>query len=120
MQATDTNHPDPADPAGPAPASAAGAAPNAADRRSASLLPAGDDDPDGRFAVAEEVSLDQQSDEARRIGTLPPDPAPGADLNEAVAGSLTPGGPGESERAPPEHSAQTSQPLPDDGGSARS
>jgi hypothetical protein len=52
------------------------------------LLPA-DDDPDGRFRVAEEVSLDQQSDEARRIGGLPPDPAPGADLYAAVATTLS-------------------------------
>jgi hypothetical protein len=43
--------------------------------RSENLLPAGDDD-DGRFGVAEEVNLDQQSDAARRIGQAPANPAP--------------------------------------------
>jgi hypothetical protein len=43
--------------------------------RSENLLPAGDND-DGRFDVAEEVNLDQQSDAARRIGQAPADPAP--------------------------------------------
>lgn len=62
----------------------------AAAPRSASLLPTDGDDPDGRFAVAEEVSLDQQSDSARQIGALPPDPAPGADAAGAVAGTLAP------------------------------
>lgn len=62
----------------------------AAPPRSASLLPADGDDPDGRFAVAEEVSLDQQSDSARQIGALPQDPAPGADVAGAVAGALAP------------------------------
>lgn len=67
-----------------------GAAPGAAQVRSESLLPAGEDDADGRYAVAEEVSLDQQSDQARRVGALPPDPAPQADLAGAVAGTLSP------------------------------
>lgn len=53
------------------------------EQRSEGLLPAGDDD-DGRFDVAEEVNLDQQSDKLRKVGQLPdtkpaddelPDPA---------------------------------------------
>ena len=55
--------------------------------RSGSLLPPGED-PDARFDVAEEVSLDQQSDSARRVGALPPDPAPGARVADAVAASV--------------------------------
>ncbi|HEX8615865.1 MAG TPA: hypothetical protein VF800_31675 [Telluria sp.] len=86
MPATESDKPD-AQPLPPA-----GADPGAADVRSESLLPPGDDEDDGRFAVAEEVSLDQQSDDARRVGALPPDPAPGADLAGAVAGSLAPDG----------------------------
>ena len=38
--------------------------------RSESLLPA-DDAADGRYDVAEEVSLDQQSDATRRVGQPP-------------------------------------------------
>lgn len=38
------------------------------DGRSDNLLPGEEGAEDGRFDVAEEVSLDQQSDEARRIG----------------------------------------------------
>lgn len=38
------------------------------DARSEGLLPGIEGLEDGRFGVAEEVSLDQQSDEARRIG----------------------------------------------------
>jgi hypothetical protein len=53
--------------------------------RSENLLPAGDDD-DGRFDVAEEVSLDQQSDAARSIGQAPANPAPD------VPGASTPAG----------------------------
>jgi hypothetical protein len=41
------------------------------------LLPPGQDDSDGRFDVAEEVNLDQQSDAARRVGQAPDKPAPG-------------------------------------------
>lgn len=41
------------------------------DNRSDSLLPGAGGADDGRFEVAEEVSLDQQSDEARRIGQAP-------------------------------------------------
>jgi hypothetical protein len=44
--------------------------------RSENLLPPGRDDEDGRFDVAEEVNLDQQSDTARRVGQANPDPAP--------------------------------------------
>ncbi|CUI02702.1 hypothetical protein [Massilia antarctica] len=73
--------------------------------RSPSLLPPDRDDADGRFTVAEEVSLDQQSDNARDIGALPPDPDPGADVAGAVADTLAP--PGER------------QPSAKDGGVAR-
>lgn len=44
--------------------------------RSENLLPPGSDDSDGRFDVAEEVNLDQQSDAARHIGQAPEQPAP--------------------------------------------
>jgi hypothetical protein len=42
---------------------------------------------DGRFEVAEEVSLDQQSDSARRVGQAPADVpgAAGASATEAMA-----------------------------------
>lgn len=43
-----------------------------ADNRSESLLP-GDDADDGRYDVAEEVNLDQQSDQLRRVGKAPKD-----------------------------------------------
>ncbi|MFL6673699.1 MAG: hypothetical protein ACJ8LG_10450 [Massilia sp.] len=39
--------------------------------RSENLLPADDKSADGRFDVAEEVNLDQQSDKARHIGQAP-------------------------------------------------
>jgi len=57
------------------------------EQRSEGLLPAGKDD-DGRFDVAEEVNLDQQSDKLRKVGQLPdtkpaddqlPDPAQQSD-----------------------------------------
>ncbi|MET0209523.1 MAG: hypothetical protein ABW220_10810 [Burkholderiaceae bacterium] len=41
------------------------------DNRSDNLLPGDEGAEDGRFDVAEEVNLDQQSDEARRIGQAP-------------------------------------------------
>lgn len=41
------------------------------DNRSDNLLPGAEGAADGRFDVAEEVSLDQHSDEARRIGQGP-------------------------------------------------
>jgi hypothetical protein len=83
MPTTHSGQPD------PGPATPAGTEAGPAEARSESLLPAGDEQDDGRFAVAEEVSLDQQSDAARRVGALPPDPAPGVDLNAAVAGTVT-------------------------------
>ena len=43
-----------------------------AENRSESLLP-GDDANDGRYDVAEEVNLDQQSDQLRRVGKPPQD-----------------------------------------------
>ena len=46
-------------------------------QRSDNLLPADSESDDGRFEVAEEVSLDQQSDATRRIGQASPDPVPG-------------------------------------------
>jgi hypothetical protein len=43
-----------------------------ADVRSENLLPAdGASEDDGRFEVAEEVNLDEQSDATRRVGELP-------------------------------------------------
>jgi hypothetical protein len=41
------------------------------DNRSDNMLPGEGGAEDGRFDVAEEVSLDQQSDEARRVGQGP-------------------------------------------------
>jgi len=41
------------------------------ENRSDNLLPGDEGAEDGRFDVAEEVNLDQQSDEARRIGQTP-------------------------------------------------
>jgi hypothetical protein len=41
------------------------------DQRSENLLPGEGGAEDGRFDVAEEVSLDQHSDEARRVGQMP-------------------------------------------------
>lgn len=49
--------------------------------RSENLLP-GDDD-DGRFEIAEEVNLDQQSDALHHIGNLPEDSP-----SDALAGTL--------------------------------
>eukprot|EP01114_Cavostelium_apophysatum_P022871 TRINITY_DN8424_c0_g1_i1.p3 TRINITY_DN8424_c0_g1~~TRINITY_DN8424_c0_g1_i1.p3 ORF type:complete len:100 (-),score=24.72 TRINITY_DN8424_c0_g1_i1:672-971(-) len=40
------------------------------DQRSENLLPGDEGAEDGRFDVAEEVSLDQHSDEARRVGQV--------------------------------------------------
>ena len=47
------------------------------ENRSESMLATGADDSgdDGRFDVAEEVSLDQQSDSSRKVGQLPDDEA---------------------------------------------
>ena len=52
------------------------ATPTGNDDRSEGLLPAGDED-DGRFDVAEEVSLDQQSDALRHVGQAPDVPTGG-------------------------------------------
>jgi hypothetical protein len=55
--------------------------------RSENLLPAGaaDNTDDGRFDVAEEVNLDQQSDSTRRVGQAPKGVA-----SDALADSLKP------------------------------
>ena len=55
--------------------------------RSEDLLPAGaaDNTADGRFEVAEEVNMDQQSDATRRVGK-----APKGIASEALADSLKP------------------------------
>jgi hypothetical protein len=55
--------------------------------RSEDLLPAGaaDNTADGRFEVAEEVNLDQQSDATRRVGQTPKGIA-----SDALAESLKP------------------------------
>lgn len=57
--------------------------------RSEGLLPAGGED-DGRFEVGEEVSFDQQSDQARRVGSMEETAkgSQGEKLAEAVAGTL--------------------------------
>jgi hypothetical protein len=55
--------------------------------RSEDLLPAGaaDNTADGRFEVAEEVNMDQQSDATRRVGK-----APKGISSDALADSLKP------------------------------
>jgi hypothetical protein len=55
--------------------------------RSENLLPA-DDAADGRYDVAEEVSLDQQADATRRVGQ-----APKGTASDALADSLKPNKP---------------------------
>jgi hypothetical protein len=57
------------DAAAPAPDQGQGA-------RSENLLPGDVETDDGRFDVAEEVNLDQQSESVRRIGQASPDPVP--------------------------------------------
>jgi hypothetical protein len=54
------------------------------ENRSENLLPA-DDAGDGRFDVAEEVNLDQQSDATRRVGQTPEGAA-----TDGLADSLKP------------------------------
>jgi hypothetical protein len=54
------------------------------ENRSENLLPA-DDAADGRYDVAEEVSLDQQSDATRRVGQPPKGAA-----SDAMADALNP------------------------------
>jgi hypothetical protein len=61
-----------------------------AENRSESLLP-GDDAKDGRYDVAEEVNLDQQSDQLRRVGKPPKGIASSA-LPEALRGDGDEGG----------------------------
>lgn len=58
---------------------------NGAASRSEDLLPAGaaDTTDDGRFEVAEEVNMDQQSDATRRVGR-----APQGGASDALADSL--------------------------------
>ena len=56
-----------------------------AENRSESLLP-GDDSGDGRYEVAEEVNLDQQSDQLRHVGQAPQGIAADA-LPESLKGS---------------------------------
>jgi len=46
-------------------------APADANKRSENLLPGEEGAEDGRFEVAEEVNLDIQSDDTRRVGQLP-------------------------------------------------
>lgn len=59
------------------------------DNRSDNLLPGEDGAEDGRFDVAEEVSLDQQSDSARHIGQVSGGPLPsGQTPSEGIADTL--------------------------------
>jgi len=55
-----------------------------AENRSENLLP-GDDSGDGRYEVAEEVNLDQQSDQLRHVGQAPQGSAADA-LPESMKG----------------------------------
>jgi hypothetical protein len=64
------------------------AAQGGSEQRSEGLLPAGDQD-DGRFEVAEEVSLDQQSDKMRHVGQAP-DVNPLDDDPDAAADDVMP------------------------------
>lgn len=59
------------------------------DPRSEGLLPA--DQADANLEVAEEVSLDLQSDSTRRVGAMPP-ATPVSDPAQAVSEALQPGG----------------------------
>lgn len=58
--------------------------PQANEQRSENLLP-GDDAADGRYEVAEEVNLDQQSDALRRVGK-PPKDISSAEFNASMGG----------------------------------
>lgn len=58
------------------------------DNRSDNLLPGEEGADDGRFDVAEEVNLDQQSDEARRIGQAPFGQAPSQGIADAIPEAL--------------------------------
>ena len=55
--------------------------------RSEALLPADESSPD--LQIAEEVAFDLQSDDARRVGAMPPDTAT-SKPSEAVAQALAP------------------------------
>ncbi|MCA1246527.1 hypothetical protein [Massilia sp. MS-15] len=70
----------PSSPAGKTPAAAPSnpVAGGGEEQRSENLLPGEGGAEDGRFDVAEEVSLDQHSDEARRVGQVPEDGIGGA------------------------------------------
>jgi hypothetical protein len=63
------------------------------ENRSDNLLPTDGDDSgdDGRFEVAEEVSLDQQSDSSRRVGQVAEDDAASQALAESIAEKSQPG-----------------------------
>ena len=61
--------------------------PDEAGSRSEGLLPTDGVDPN--LEIAEEVSLDLQSDSTRRVGSLPPD-TPVSDPAAAIAESLSP------------------------------
>jgi hypothetical protein len=65
------------------PGSGSGGQPGS-EQRSEGLLPAGQDD-DGRYDVAEEVNLDQQSDALRRVGK-PPKGITAKEWSEAMQG----------------------------------
>lgn len=58
------------------------------DNRSDNLLPGEDGAEDGRFDVAEEVSLDQHSDSARHIGQAPDNQAVGDGIAETLPDAL--------------------------------
>jgi hypothetical protein len=63
------------------------------ENRSDNLLPTDGDDSgdDGRFEVAEEVSLDQQSDSSRRVGQVAEEDAASKALAESIAEKSQPG-----------------------------
>jgi hypothetical protein len=62
------------------------------ENRSDNLLPTDDDSgDDGRFEVAEEISLDQQSDSSRRVGQVAEDDAASEALAESIAEKSQPG-----------------------------
>jgi len=56
------------------------------ENRSDNLFPTDGDDSgdDGRFEIAEEVSLDQQSDSSRRVGQIAEDDASSEALAESI------------------------------------
>jgi hypothetical protein len=85
--ASTRNQQNPQDPQNPQAGNQSGGSQGGSEQRSEGLLPAGKAD-DGRFEVAEEVNLDQQSDKLRKVGQLPdtkpaddqlPDPAQQSD-----------------------------------------